>query len=61
MKTGLARGNILEDNFEIIDVYRRCENFGYCHPCDVKIKTNRFQEPGHTSVAINLGGETSDG
>ena len=54
-------GNILEDNFEIIDVYRRCENFGYCHPCDVKIKTNRFQESGHTSVAINLGGETSDG
>jgi hypothetical protein len=29
-----------------------CYNFGDCNPCDVKIKTNRFQEYGHTSVEI---------
>lgn len=29
-----------------------CNNFGYCNPCDIKIKTNRFQQAGHTSVEI---------
>lgn len=33
-------------------VYRSCDNYGSCNPCDVKIKTNRLQEYGHTSVDI---------
>jgi|SRR3989339_217516 len=45
-------GNILEADFVVLDGYRSCDSFGYCNPCDVKIKTNRFQEPGHTSVEI---------
>ncbi len=45
-------GHILDPNFEIQDRYRPCHSFGHCNPCDIKIKTNRFQEYGHTSVDI---------
>ena len=46
--------HILDESFneEDIDVFRRCDYFGDCNPCDVKIKTNRLQEYGHTSVEI---------
>lgn len=45
-------GHILDPNFRIEDIYRPCAMFGYCNPCDIKVKTNRFQEFGHTSVDI---------
>jgi len=45
-------GSILDDDYAIEDVYRPCRDYGYCNPCDVKTKTNRFQEFGHTSVEI---------
>lgn len=45
-------GNILDENFEIKDEFRECDVFGHCNPCDVKVKTNRFQQFGHTSVEI---------
>lgn len=45
-------GNLLDPDFQIEDKFRECENFGHCNPCDVKIKTNRFQIFGHTSVEI---------
>lgn len=45
-------GNILSENFEIADTFLECVVFGHCNPCDVKIKTNRFQQFGHTSVEI---------
>lgn len=35
-----------------IDEFRPCDSFGTCNPCDVKVKTNRFQQFGHTSVDI---------
>lgn len=46
--------HILDDDFTEanIDEFRHCDYFGTCNPCDVKIKTNRFQEFGHTSVEI---------
>lgn len=47
-------GNILDDNFEIEDRYRECDVFGHCNPCDVKLKTNRFQQFGHTSIEIKF-------
>ncbi len=47
-----AIGNITDPCFEIEDKFRECVNFGYCNPCDVKVKTNRFQQHGHTSVEI---------
>jgi len=45
-------GNILNPEFEIEHDFRPCDWFGYCNPCDIKIKTNRFQHFGHTSVEI---------
>ena len=45
-------GNILDPVFEIEDRFRKCDQYGDCNPCDIKIKTNRFQIYGHTSVEI---------
>jgi MoaA/NifB/PqqE/SkfB family radical SAM enzyme len=47
-------GSILDLDFQIEDKYRPCDHFGHCNPCDVKIKTNRFQQFGHTSVDIKF-------
>jgi len=47
-------GHLLDPDFRIDDRFRHCESFGYCNPCDVKVKTNRFQIDGHTSVEIIL-------
>jgi organic radical activating enzyme len=47
-----AVGNILDAGFEIDEGWRPCAFFGRCNPCDVKVKTNRFQVFGHTSVEI---------
>ncbi len=41
-----------EFNEDSIDEFRDCPNYGTCNPCDVKVKTNRFQVFGHTSVEI---------
>lgn len=45
-------GDITASNFKIVDEYRTCHFFGNCNPCDIKIKNNRFQKHGHTSVTI---------
>ncbi len=45
-------GNITDPEFEIEDVFRICTVYGMCNPCDIKVKTNRLQEYGHTSVEI---------
>lgn len=45
-------GDALDDNFTIEDKFRSCDKLGNCNPCDVKIKNNRFQIWGHTSVEI---------
>ncbi len=47
-----AVGHILDPGFSIDAGFRPCRNYGYCNPCDVKMKTNRFQVFGHTSVEI---------
>lgn len=47
-------GHILDPAFQIEDNFRPCGWFGHCNPCDIKIKTNRFQEFGHSSVEINF-------
>ncbi len=46
--------SILDEDFneEKIDEFRSCGNYGDCNPCDVKVKTNRLQIFGHTSVEI---------
>ena len=45
-------GRIDDPAFVVDDAYRPCDAFGFCNPCDVKVKTNRFQCFGHTSVDI---------
>jgi MoaA/NifB/PqqE/SkfB family radical SAM enzyme len=50
--------HILDPDFneDRIDEFRECSSYGTCNPCDVKVKTNRFQVFGHTSVEIrNIG------
>ena len=46
-------GNILDPEFQIEEAFRNVM-FWFCNPCDVKIKTNRFQQFGHTSVEIKF-------
>ncbi len=45
-------GDITSPEYELEDVFRPCPVFGHCNPCDIKVKTNRFQKFGHTSVEI---------
>lgn len=45
-------GHLNDEAFQIEDRFRPCERFGFCNPCDVKLKTDRFQRFGHTSVTI---------
>lgn len=47
-------GHILDPDFQVNDIYRPCDCYGFCNPCDIKIKTNRLQEFGHTSVQIKF-------
>lgn len=47
-------GNILDSRFQIEERFRDCSKFGHCNPCDTKVKTNRFQQHGHTSVEIKF-------
>jgi hypothetical protein len=54
--------HILDADFseETIEELRPCAHFGSCNPCDVKVKTNRFQIFGHTSVEIqDIGGRAT--
>ncbi len=45
-------GNITDPDFKIENKFRKCNNYGECHPCDTKTKTNFKQKLGHTSVEI---------
>jgi MoaA/NifB/PqqE/SkfB family radical SAM enzyme len=47
-----AIGHILDHDFKIEQIFRPCDWYGFCNPCDIKVKTNRFQIFGHTSVEI---------
>ena len=43
---------IKDKNFNVEYKFRECNQYGQCHPCDVKVKTNFKQQLGHTSVEI---------
>jgi MoaA/NifB/PqqE/SkfB family radical SAM enzyme len=45
-------GHMLDRKLPDLDIWRACDFLGKCNPCDQKIKTNRLQEYGHTSVEI---------
>lgn len=41
-----------DEDVSVTGEYRVCSRYGYCNPCDIKKKFNRFQEWGHCSVHI---------
>ncbi len=47
-----VRGNLFDENLNIKDEYTSCDNFGFCHPCDVQIKFDRLGNWGYTAVDI---------
>ena len=50
-------GHVLDDDFSLDRKFRACAVYGNCSGCDTKVKNNRFQIDGHTSVEIgNIGG-----
>lgn len=49
-------GSLAAPTFAVERRFRPCGCYGDCNPCDVKLKTDRFQEFGHTSVEIRFPG-----
>lgn len=47
-------GNIRDHVLDTQSRFMPCHSFGTCNPCDIKVKTNRFQEFGHTSVEVRF-------
>jgi hypothetical protein len=45
-------GSMLDPDLVITGDFMPCDFYGRCNPCDVKLKTDRFQRFGHTSVEI---------
>lgn len=47
-------GHILDPDFtgDKLGLWWHCGVYGKCNSCDIKVKTNRFQEYGHSSVEI---------
>lgn len=45
-------GHLLDPDFQVREAFLPCLEFGHCNPCDVKVKTDRHQQFGHTSVEI---------
>ncbi len=56
-----AYGSILDDELVVADKFRPCVRYGACNPCDVKTKTDRYQQFGHTSVEIRFPSEEAGG
>ena len=51
-RTEVAIGSLLDPDLKLEHSYRDCAVYGTCIPCDVKVKTNHFQQFGYTSVDI---------
>lgn len=47
-------GHILDPDFQMRNEFQTCNHYGHCNPCDIKVKTNRLQQSGHTSVDIRF-------
>lgn len=47
-------GHLLDPAFDErkLGEWKACGVYGKCNSCDIKVKTNRFQEYGHSSVEI---------
>jgi hypothetical protein len=47
-------GSLYDEELDVDNRFRECDYFGFCNPCDIKVKTNRFQQFGHTSVEVRF-------
>jgi hypothetical protein len=45
-------GNLFDPVLSIESKYRSCPNFGLCHPCDMQIKYDRFEQWDYSVVNI---------
>lgn len=45
-------GRITDPDLALTTEFRDCSHFGFCNPCDVKLKTNRYLQMGHCAVEI---------
>ncbi len=53
-----AIGHLLdEDTPKLLGQWAPCAVYGKCNSCDIKVKNNRFQEFGHSSVEVRNVGE----
>lgn len=54
----LKVGNLTDPDFKLTATHSPCSFYGTCSECDVKVKTNHYQQFGYTSVEItDLEGE----
>lgn len=44
--------HILSEKHPLVGKWLPCHVYGKCNSCDIKLKTNRFQQGGHSSVTI---------
>ncbi len=44
--------HIADPDLRLGDAHLPCADFGQCHPCDIKVKNNRFQQFGHVAMRI---------
>jgi sulfatase maturation enzyme AslB (radical SAM superfamily) len=56
----LSIGHILDKEPPALGEWKPCAVYGRCNSCDIKLKTNRFQEYGHSSVEIRNVGEPTN-
>lgn len=47
-------GHIMDNTLPETGVWRSCNVYGLCNSCDIKVKTNRFQQYGYSAVDIIL-------
>lgn len=45
-------GHILSERNPLVGQWLPCSVYGKCNSCDIKVKHNRFQQTGHSSVSI---------
>lgn len=45
-------GHMLDNDLPKLGLWRPCSVYGRCNSCDIKVKNNRFQKFGHSSVRV---------
>ena len=51
-----ALGRISDGDLTISEDFHTCSNFGFCNPCDVQVKFDRYGQWGYCAVEIRKSG-----